>query len=82
MIDAAGTWIAAPPSIRVISTVGSGDSFLAGLLVALERGAAAAEALCYAVAAGAANAQSLGGAHFALEDFKHVLALTKAQTLS
>jgi 1-phosphofructokinase family hexose kinase len=53
---------AAPVLVR--NPTGSGDSFLAGLLVALERGHPIATALRWAAAAGAANAAGLGGASF------------------
>jgi 1-phosphofructokinase family hexose kinase len=80
--SASRRWSAEPPPIKLASTVGSGDSFLAGLLVALEHGAPAPEALRNGVAAGAANAQSLGGARFSRESFNQLLALTKVHTLS
>ncbi len=50
--------------VLVRNPIGSGDSFLAGLLVALERGHPIATALRWAAAAGAANAAGLGGASF------------------
>ncbi|MEW5961345.1 MAG: 1-phosphofructokinase family hexose kinase [Chloroflexota bacterium] len=49
-------WQATPPPIAVVSSVGSGDSFLAGLAVARWRGEALDRALALAVACGAANA--------------------------
>lgn len=45
---------------EVRGTVGAGDSTVAGFLAALERGADADEALCFAVAAGCATAFSDG----------------------
>lgn len=58
---AAGTWMARPPRIGVVSSVGSGDAFLGGLLFAMENGAHPEAALRAAVAAGAANALEFGG---------------------
>lgn len=55
-VTPAGVWQAAPPPVEVVSTVGSGDSFLAGLAVARLRGYNIETALAYAVACGAANA--------------------------
>ncbi|NJP06899.1 MAG: hexose kinase [Chloroflexaceae bacterium] len=55
------TVLAAPPSIRVISTVGSGDSLMAGLATGLLRGWSLREALHLGVACGAADALSIGG---------------------
>lgn len=47
-------WRAAAPRVTALSTVGAGDSFMAGLVFALASGASADEALRQAVAAGAA----------------------------
>ena len=44
--------------------MGSGDSFLAGLLVAIDEGAALPDALRLATAAGAANTLEPGAARF------------------
>ncbi len=44
------------PTVDAVNTVGSGDSFLAGLAVASERGETKRRALALALAAGAANA--------------------------
>ena len=74
--DGARVWHATPPSIEAQSAVGSGDSFLAGLLVGLEAGEMPNEALRRGVAAGAANALSIGGGQFALDDFARILADT------
>lgn len=68
----ASTWAISPDgaveqpslSIPVRNPTGSGDSFLAGLLVALEHGHPLPTALRWAAAAGAANATGLGGASF------------------
>lgn len=65
-------WHAVPPPIRVLNTVASGDAFLGGLVAALSANAPPAEALSYAVAAGAANAASPGGARFHRSDFEAI----------
>ena len=49
-----GAWRAYAPSVHAVSTVGAGDSFLAGMILCLSGGANTAEALQYAVAAGTA----------------------------
>ena len=49
-----GVWVAVPPKIKVVSTVGAGDSFLALLVMELTAGAAPDVALVRAVAAGSA----------------------------
>ena len=65
-----GRWYARAPSMRVVSTVGSGDSFLGGLLNALDTGRDWPEVLCHAIAAGTANALSVGGGKFTLHEFE------------
>lgn len=47
------------PTVETVNATGSGDSFLAGLAVALGRGESPAAALTLASAMGAANAASL-----------------------
>lgn len=51
---------AVPPPIQAKSTIGSGDSFLGGYLVGLQRGLDVRQCLALGVAAGAATAQSDG----------------------
>lgn len=65
-----GRWHAQGPRVRVVSTAGSGDSFLGGLVCALDVGRDWSEALRDAVAAGTANALSAGGGQFTLEQFQ------------
>jgi 1-phosphofructokinase family hexose kinase len=60
LADSSGAWYAQPPEVEFVSAVGSGDSFVAGLLVALDGGGSPADALRYATAAGAANATMVG----------------------
>jgi 1-phosphofructokinase family hexose kinase len=65
---------ARPPKLPIASAVGSGDCMLAGIAFALVRGRTLAEALAYGVAAGTANALSIGAGTFAHEDFERVRA--------
>lgn len=74
LAGAEGSWHARPPEVAIVSTVGSGDAFLAGLVVALTRALPPPEALRYAVAAGAANAMSVGGGRIDLDCFRELLA--------
>lgn len=60
LITADGTWAATPPEIRVVSTVGAGDSSLAGYLLAQAAGAAPDACLRSAVRYGAAAASLPG----------------------
>lgn len=59
--DASGSWYACPPLVRAVSSVGSGDSLLAGLATGLLRGLPLPDALRLAVACGTADALSIGG---------------------
>jgi fructose-1-phosphate kinase PfkB-like protein len=76
-----GRWLAQGPQIRVVSTVGSGDAFLGGLVSALERGEGWQEALRRGVAAGTANALSAGGGQFTQNDFQTIWEQTRVQSL-
>lgn len=60
-------WSVIPPPVTVVSSVGSGDSFLAALLVARRRGHGIEEALAKAAACGAANATTDLPSRFPLE---------------
>ncbi|HZE97131.1 MAG TPA: 1-phosphofructokinase family hexose kinase [Planctomycetota bacterium] len=53
-------WHVRPPREDVVRAIGAGDSFAAGLAVALSRGAELPEALRWAAAAGAATARHTG----------------------
>jgi 1-phosphofructokinase family hexose kinase len=60
--DAGGTFWVAAPSVREVNPVGAGDSFVAGLAVALERGDdLRAAALCGVATASASVANPLAG---------------------
>lgn len=67
------TWFARPPEVEALSSVGSGDAFLGGLLAGLQAGKGAPEALRMAAAAGAANALRLGGGLFRPDDYRRLL---------
>ena len=59
-VDGSFAWHARPPKDNVVRAIGAGDSFAAGLGVALSRGAGLPEALRLAAAAGAATARHSG----------------------
>ena len=65
-----GLWYAEGPRVRVVSSVGSGDAFLGGLVYAREDGKDWPEAFRDAIAAGTANALVPGGGQFSIEDFR------------
>jgi fructose-1-phosphate kinase PfkB-like protein len=58
--NATGAWHVRAPQIDPVSSIGSGDALMAGLLLALAQGHALAEATRYGVATGTANALRLG----------------------
>lgn len=60
--DDAGAWSVALPTAAGAHPVGSGDSFLGGLVAALDAGRPLDEALAAATGAGAANAEQPGAA--------------------
>jgi 1-phosphofructokinase len=59
--DASGTWWAKPPTIAALSSVGCGDSLMAGLASGLLGGQPLPEALRLGVACGSADALTIGG---------------------
>ncbi|MHB8793538.1 MAG: 1-phosphofructokinase family hexose kinase [Thermoleophilia bacterium] len=65
-----------------ISTVGSGDAFLAGYVSARVSGKSDAECLRYAVACGAANTQKYGAGVFDVHDVKRFIAKTKVEEMN
>ncbi len=74
LITPQGRWTAEPPKVKRISSVGSGDAFMAGLLAGVEQQLTPAEVLRSATAAGAANVQTLGGGRFERADYDAALA--------
>ena len=67
------------PPLDPISTVGSGDAFLAGFVSARVSGKDDADCLRYAVACGAANTQKYGAGIFDINEVKHLLPKTKVE---
>jgi 1-phosphofructokinase family hexose kinase len=67
-----GAWHAQGLQVKAVSTVGSGDAFLGGLVTALDGGKEWPEALRDAVAAGTANTLTPGGGKFSLQDFNAI----------
>ncbi|MHB1001581.1 MAG: 1-phosphofructokinase [Armatimonadota bacterium] len=55
-----GMWYAQPPQVKVISTIGSGDSMVAGIVHILKDNGSLDEALRWGTAAGAATAMTGG----------------------
>jgi fructose-1-phosphate kinase PfkB-like protein len=70
-----------PPALTIISTIGSGDSLLAGLAAGLLRGYPLAEALRLGVACGAADALTVGGGLIVPAEVEHIHAATTVRWL-
>lgn len=70
-----------PPQVEVNSTVGAGDSAIAGLVMKLSQGASFEEAARLAVAAGAATALTPGVELCHREDVARLLPLVKVERL-
>lgn len=64
-------WIA--PNIPSVSAVGSGDSFLAGIIVGLVKGQSLENAVRLGIATGAANTLQIGAAKFELTQVESML---------
>ena len=72
-VDESGAWHATPPRIEALSTVGSGDSMVAGLAIALSEGTGLADGLRLGTAAGAATAIRIGTRLCRAEDVARLL---------
>jgi len=70
-----------PPQVKVSSTVGAGDSTVAGLVMKLSQGAGLEEAARLAVAAGAATALTPGVELCHRKDVERLLPLVKVERL-
>ena len=66
-------WTVSTPAVAVVSPIGSGDSFAAGLLAGVARGQDVPEACRLAVACGAANAMTAKAGHVRRVDLHEVL---------
>lgn len=73
MVTAATVLHAIPPAVKVVNTIGAGDSSVAGFIAARTSGLEAAECLRYAVAAGTATTLQTGTALGKKEDIAELL---------
>lgn len=74
-VGAGGAWRAYPPTVETISAIGSGDSLVAGLVLALARGQTLEEGLRIGTAAGAATALRPGTRLARPEDIHRLIPL-------
>jgi len=76
-----GVWQASPPAIKVLSSVGCGDAFLAGLAAARLEGQSFEAAVTFAVACGTANAMTARPVHFERTEAEKLLKQISVQPL-
>ena len=69
LVEEKHCYLAAPPSVKVVNTIGAGDSAVAGFVYGLVRGETPRQALVYAVAAGTATTLRPGSALCVKDDF-------------
>jgi 1-phosphofructokinase len=81
MVTSQTAWLAVPAPVKPVSTVGSGDAFLAGMLQGLSDSRTPVESLSMATAAAAANTLQIGGARFIRQDYESLLAQVTLQQL-
>jgi 1-phosphofructokinase family hexose kinase len=80
--DATGTWWACPPLIDLVSSVGSGDSLLAGMTTGLLRGLPLPESLQLGVACGSADALTVGGGRIDLAVVDRLTTQTRVERVA
>lgn len=81
LADVAEKWRAMPPPIAARSPVGSGDAFLAALVLAVCEGEDRGQALARAVAAGSANALGTSAGDIDPEAFSRLLDEVRSERL-
>ncbi|HZP95431.1 MAG TPA: PfkB family carbohydrate kinase [Candidatus Limnocylindria bacterium] len=80
-VAAAGAWRARPPAVLARSTVGPGDSMVAGLAIALDEDLGLAEGLRLGSAAGAATCAVPGTQLGSREEVERLLPLVMVEPL-
>jgi 6-phosphofructokinase 2 len=70
-----------PPAVRAVSAIGAGDSLVAGMVLALDRGEGLVDAARFGVAAGTATTISSGHSLCRAEDVDRILPEMYAQPL-
>jgi len=74
-------WIAVPPSVKAVSTIGAGDSSLAGFIAGVEKDMAPADCLKNAVAYGTAACLTAGSQPPCPEDVAWIRSRTQVRVL-
>jgi len=70
-------YLAAPPKVNVVNTIGAGDSAVAGFVYGIVSGKSPGESLAYAVAAGTATTLRPGPALCTKDDFLKLIPMVK-----
>jgi len=81
-VTTTGAWVVSAPAIVAVSPVGSGDCTLAGVVDALARGSALADAVAAGVACGSANALAPRAGVFDLADVARFRAQAQIQRIA
>ncbi|RKZ34112.1 1-phosphofructokinase [bacterium] len=81
-VNADGVWLAKPPQVKAINTVGAGDSAVAAMVIALQNNLPIEEVIRQGASAGTASTLTKGTATVNREDFKNILKQTEVQKLS
>ncbi|GAB6068405.1 hypothetical protein JCM13664_17250 [Methylothermus subterraneus] len=81
LVAPAGEWLATPPKVSVRSSVGAGDSLVAGLVAGFVRGLSLPETLRLAVAASAGTVRQPGTELFLPEELPKLLEQVQVQAL-
>jgi 6-phosphofructokinase 2 len=79
MVSSNGTEYVVPPTVKPTSTVGAGDSMVAGIILALTRGESLSTALRLGVAAGTAATMTSGSELCRLEDVNRLYKWIESQ---
>lgn len=82
MVSHGQEYLAVPPAVKVESTVGAGDSAVAGFISGLVQGRELKDCLVYAAAAGTATTLHQGTALTQKEDFERLVPQVKLSVLS
>lgn len=82
LVSGRRTYLAVPPAVKVESTVGAGDSSVAGFVFGLVQGKDLPECLVYAAAAGTATTLHQGTALCQKEDFERLVPQVELTDLS
>lgn len=81
LVSADGAFLAVPPRINAVSTIGAGDSSVAGFIFAAERTESASERLRYAVAFGTAACLTEGTLPPRKEDIEKILSMVTLEKI-